>query len=108
VVSHPGATRFTTDAGHKAVSADAGDPTCEVLGHPDYRPRHPSEEHLPMDVPPGTPLPPRGRELWLLPTHVCPTVNNFDHAVVVSGGRVSGVERVTARGRHAPLEPMTN
>jgi D-serine deaminase-like pyridoxal phosphate-dependent protein len=103
VVSHPLATRFTCDAGHKTVSADAGDPTCAVVGHPEYTPRHPSEEHLPVDVPAGTRLPPRGELLWLVPMHVCPTVNNFDHAVIVSGGAVQGVERVTARGRHAPM-----
>src|ERR1043166_1598292 len=103
VVSHPTATRFTCDAGHKTVSADTGDPTCAVVGHPEYTPRHPSEEHLPMDVPPGTRLPLRDELLWLVPMHVCPTVNNFDHAVIVSGGAVHGVERVTARGRHPPM-----
>jgi D-serine deaminase-like pyridoxal phosphate-dependent protein len=103
VVSHPGPHRFCTDAGHKSVSADAGDPTCEVIGHSEYTPRHPSEEHLPVDVPPGAPLPLRGELLWLLPSHVCPTVNNFDHAVIVSGGKFQGIERVTARGRHPPI-----
>ena len=103
VVSHPGPSRFCLDSGHKSISADAGDPTCEILGHPDFTPRHPSEEHLPVDVPPGTPLPRRGQMLWLLPSHVCPTVNNFDHAVIVQGGTVQGLESVTARGRHAPL-----
>jgi len=103
VVSHPGPARFCCDAGHKAVSADAGIPTCAVLGHPEYQPRHPSEEHLPVDVPAGTPLPRRGERVLLLPSHVCPTVNNFNEAVVLAGGVVQGVERVTARGRHAPL-----
>ena len=103
VVSHPGPARFCLDAGHKSVSADAGDPTCEIIGHPEYEPRHPSEEHLPVDVPPGASLPPRGTQLLLLPSHVCPTVNNFDQAVIISGGKVLGVERVTARGRHPPL-----
>jgi D-serine deaminase-like pyridoxal phosphate-dependent protein len=103
VVSHPGPHRFCIDAGHKSVSADAGDPTCEVIGHSEYTPRHPSEEHLPVDVPAGAPLPPRGQLLWLLPSHVCPTVNNFDHAVIVAEGKFQGVERVTARCRHPPL-----
>lgn len=103
VVSHPGPSRFCCDGGHKSVSADAGDPTCEIVGQPDYIPRHPSEEHLPVDVPAGLELPPRGELLWLLPSHVCPTVNNFDHALVVAGGTLRGVERVTARGRHAPV-----
>jgi len=33
-----------------------------------------------------------------LPTHVCPTVNNFDKAVLVREGRVERVVPVTARG----------
>lgn len=103
VVSHPSAHRFCLDAGHKTVSADSGIPTCDVLGHPEFTPRHPSEEHLPVDVPPGTPLPMRSSTLWLLPSHVCPTVNNFDHAVMVADGSLQGVEPVTARGRHAPI-----
>ena len=107
VVSHPGPHRCCVDAGHKAVSADAGDPTCVVLGHPGFVPKHPSEEHLPIDLPTDASLPPRGTLLWLLPSHVCPTVNNFDHAVIVSGGALHSVERVTARGRHPPLEVMT-
>jgi D-serine deaminase-like pyridoxal phosphate-dependent protein len=34
-----------------------------------------------------------------VPRHVCPTVNNFDHALIVAAGGIIGVERVTARGR---------
>jgi D-serine deaminase-like pyridoxal phosphate-dependent protein len=102
-ISHPRPDRFCADAGHKAISADAGDPICEVIGHPEYRARHPSEEHLPFDVPAGASLPARGTLLSLLPSHVCPTVNNFDYAVIVQGGTVIGMERVTARGRHPPL-----
>lgn len=108
IISHPRPGRFCADAGHKAVSADAGDPVCEVVGHPEYTARHPSEEHLPIDVPAGAPVPPRGALLSLLPSHVCPTVNNFDYAVIVQGGKVIGMERVTARGRHPPLPGVGN
>lgn len=103
VVSHPTATRFTCDAGHKSVAADAGVPTCAVEGHPDWIPQRPSEEHLPVDVPAGTPLPPIGTQLRLIPRHVCPTVNNFDEALLVTGGLVTGMEHVTARGHEAPV-----
>ncbi|HKU27463.1 MAG TPA: alanine racemase, partial [Candidatus Sulfotelmatobacter sp.] len=34
VVSHPAKRIVTCDAGHKSVSADAGVPTCVVMGHP--------------------------------------------------------------------------
>jgi len=103
VVSRPSPGRVTCDAGHKTVSADAGVPTCAVVGRPELRPGHPSEEHLPIEVPRGAETPDLGEVLYLIPRHVCPTVNNFDHAVLVTGGRVGGVERVTARGREAPL-----
>ncbi len=103
VVSHPAPGRVTCDAGHKTVSADAGVPTCVVLGRPDLEPLNPSEEHLPISVPPGAPVPAIGDILYLVPRHVCPTVNNFDHAVLVRGGQITGVEPVAARGREAPL-----
>jgi D-serine deaminase-like pyridoxal phosphate-dependent protein len=102
VVSHPRRGRFTCDAGHKTVSADQGAPTCAILGRPDDRPAAPSEEHLPVDVPEGSPAPAIGDLLYLLPRHVCPTVNNFDDAVIVRSGRIVAIERVTARGREAP------
>ncbi len=103
VVSHPTAHRITCDAGHKAVSADAGVPTCSVLGHPEYQPNKPSEEHLPIDLPADASAPAIGDYLYLVPRHVCPTVNNFDHAMLIVDGKVAGIERVTARGREAPL-----
>jgi D-serine deaminase-like pyridoxal phosphate-dependent protein len=103
VVSHPKADYLTCDAGHKAVSADAGLPTCEVIGRPDLAPLKPSEEHLPIQVKGGT-RPEIGEALYLVPRHVCPTVNNFDDAVIVEGNRVVGVERVTARGHEAAMK----
>jgi len=107
VVSHPAPGRVTCDAGLKTVSADAGVPTCAVLGRPDLDPLKPSEEHLPIAVPEGSEPPRIGEILYLLPRHVCPTVNNFDHAVLVRDGRVVDVERVAARGREAPLPQWT-
>jgi D-serine deaminase-like pyridoxal phosphate-dependent protein len=103
IVSHPSANRVTCDAGHKTVSADAGTPTCRALGQPELLPAKPSEEHLPIDVAEGAKLPAIGEVLYLVPMHVCPTVNNFDYALIVKGGRIVAVERVTARGREIPL-----
>ncbi|HKY04389.1 MAG TPA: alanine racemase, partial [Blastocatellia bacterium] len=104
VVSHPAAGLFTCDAGHKTVSADAGVPTCAVLGHADFKPLRPSEEHLPVETGAGRDVPALGETIYLVPRHVCPTVNNFDYALIVVAGEVQSVERVTARGREAPLE----
>jgi D-serine deaminase-like pyridoxal phosphate-dependent protein len=103
VVSRPRAGIVTCDAGHKTVSADAGVPTCVVLGHPELTPLSPSEEHLPFAVTEGAKGPRPGDVLYLLPRHVCPTVNNFDCALLARRGAITGMERVSARGREAPL-----
>jgi D-serine deaminase-like pyridoxal phosphate-dependent protein len=95
VISHPTSTSITCDAGHKSVSADAGVPTCAVIERPDLKPQKPSEEHLPIE---GTNLPSIGEKLYHVPRHVCPTVNNFDRALIIVNGEVASIEPVTARG----------
>jgi D-serine deaminase-like pyridoxal phosphate-dependent protein len=105
LVSRPRAGVVTCDAGHKAVSADAGVPTCVAVGHPELTPLSPSEEHLPMAVAGNAAGPQVGEVLYLLPRHVCPTVNNFDCALLVRDGQIEAVEKVSARGREAPLLP---
>ena len=103
VVSHPRADIISCDAGHKAVSADAGVPTCVAVCHSELAPQSPSEEHLPMTIASGAVGPSVGEMIYLLPRHVCPTVNNFDCAILVENGEIVAVEKVTARGREAPL-----
>jgi D-serine deaminase-like pyridoxal phosphate-dependent protein len=103
VVSRPRPEVVTCDAGHKAVSADAGVPTCVVMGHPELTPLSPSEEHLPLAVEGSAAAPQVGDGLYLLPRHVCPTVNNFDCALLVRDGQIESLEKVSARGREAPL-----
>jgi D-serine deaminase-like pyridoxal phosphate-dependent protein len=98
VVSHPTEGTVTCDAGHKSVSADAGVPTCSVLGYEHLKPLKPSEEHLPITSESGEGLPEPGEKLYLIPRHVCPTVNNFDEALFIADGQVRSVERVAARG----------
>jgi D-serine deaminase-like pyridoxal phosphate-dependent protein len=103
VVSRPRPNIVTCDAGHKTVSADAGVPNCLVIGREDLVPLKPSEEHLPIAVPEGSQAPALGELLYLLPRHICPTVNNFDHALIVEQGKVTRLDRVAARGRENPL-----
>ncbi len=103
VISHPTSDRITCDAGAKALAADMGAPACLALGHPELTPQHLSEEHQPMLVALGATPPAIGETLYLIPRHVCPTVNNFDAALIVENGRVTGVESVTARGHEGPL-----
>jgi D-serine deaminase-like pyridoxal phosphate-dependent protein len=95
--------RFSCDAGHKSVSADAGVPTCAVLGRPGLVPAGPSEEHLPMAVSVGAVAPELGEILYLVPRHVCPTVNNFSRVLIIQDGAIAGVEVVGARGHDGPV-----
>lgn len=104
VISHPTANVVTCDGGHKSVSADSGVPTCAVLGQPDLTPGKPSEEHLPIEVAGSASAPAIGDQLYLLPKHVCPTVNNFDEAYLVVDGQIMSVEPVSARGHETRRE----
>jgi D-serine deaminase-like pyridoxal phosphate-dependent protein len=103
VVSQPSENIVTCDAGHKAVSADAGVPTCLVVGHPELTPLAPSEEHLPLSIKAGAAAPQLGDPLFLLPRHICPTVNNFDQALLIRDGVIDSAEQVSARGHESPL-----
>jgi D-serine deaminase-like pyridoxal phosphate-dependent protein len=107
VISHPRKGIITCDAGHKTLSVDAGVPNCVILGHSDFVPQRPTEEHLPIDLPLSAKVPGIGDALYLVPRHVCPTVNNFDHALLVRNGRIQTIERVSARGREEPILKMT-
>jgi D-serine deaminase-like pyridoxal phosphate-dependent protein len=103
VVSKPTANSITCDAGHKTLSVDRGVPNCVVAGHPEAQPLGPSEEHLPINIVAGGSVPALGDVLYLIPRHVCPTVNNFDYALIASEGRIVDMQKVTARGREIPL-----
>lgn len=103
VVSHPAPGLITCDAGLKSVSVDRGTPHCTVFGFPDFEPLHPSEEHLTIRVPGGVSKPEIGSILHLAPKHVCTTVNNFDHALLITNGAIVDVAPVSARGHEIPL-----
>jgi D-serine deaminase-like pyridoxal phosphate-dependent protein len=103
VVSRPAPFLITCDAGHKAISSDAGFPNCAVLGHPEFEPKHPSEEHLPIAIPKGGRVPEVGEILYLIPRHVCTTVNNFDEAMIAKNGGIVHASKIDARGRERAL-----
>jgi len=103
VVSHPAARRVTCDAGHKAVSADMGDPCACVLGHPEWVADNPSEEHLPLTITAGE-RPRRGSVLQLIPEHVCPTVNLAERAVLIESDGQWALADVAARAHEVLLD----
>jgi len=104
VVSHPVDDIVTCDAGSKSIAAEAGDPCCRVLDHPELTALKPSEEHLPLRIAPGAKAPARGEALLLIPRHVCPTVNLADEAIIIENGEVRSIEPVAARGHEVSLD----
>jgi D-serine deaminase-like pyridoxal phosphate-dependent protein len=96
VVSAPRSDRITLDAGSKSVDASVPDPCVGAVGHTDWTALRPSEEHLPLRVPPGsTPL--VGALVELLPKHVCPMVNLAERCALLDGERLLQVVPVEAR-----------
>lgn len=85
VISHPRKGWFTLDAGSKALAAESGHPMCYIMGHPEFEPLTPSEEHLPVDAR-GHKLPQRGSVQYLVPRHICPSVNLAEKAVIMDRG----------------------
>jgi D-serine deaminase-like pyridoxal phosphate-dependent protein len=103
VISHPCKGIITCDAGHKTMGVDVGVPHCLVMGSPGPVPKPPSEEHLPLAIEPDS-IPPRLESVvYLIPYHVCPTVNNFDQALFIGRAKIESVEKVCARGREMPV-----
>ncbi len=98
VVSNPAPDRVTLDAGSKGIAPDRPAPGCAVLGWPGLVPLTPSEEHLPLRLERGD-APAAGEPLWLVPEHVCTTVNLYRTALYVRSGTWVDVGEVEASGR---------
>jgi len=100
VVSTAVPRQCVIDAGSKTFSSD---PTVGVgtFGHFIGRPwtmRKMNEEHgyveLDGNAPPGV-----GEKVWVVPSHVCATVNLHDEIAYGRRGRVDGSWKVMARGK---------
>ena len=99
VVSNPREGVVTLDCGSKSIAAEAGDPAGYVIGYPELAAMSCSEEHLPCSIVKEEFRMPRGQVCFVVPEHICPTVNLADEVVVydeVSGG--IRFEKVDARG----------
>jgi len=107
-VVSPAPGRFVGDAGSKALGAERpaflhgfgalargpGD-----AGGEERAVRRLSEHHGVVEG--GGPMPKVGEVLAIVPNHVCPVVDHFDHYVVTRRGRVVDRWPVDARGRLA-------
>lgn len=99
VISRPTPELFAVDAGYKSVSADPPIPHARVLSAPGSEVIGRWEEHLLVRLPAPSAEPAVGDPAYIVPVHVCSTVNLWDEAVVVDGqGEIAGTWKIAARG----------
>jgi D-threonine aldolase len=97
VVSHPKEGFFTLDTGSKAIATDPADRGV-IADLPEAKPVFQSEEHWVWALE-SSAVPPIGKVLYILPTHICPTSALYPGVVVVKKGKRSGYWEVGARNR---------
>jgi len=89
VLSHPLPKRIIMDGGLKSLGTEFGKP--EVVGYPNLEFQAYSEEHVQWQVNAAGPLPAIGEKVWIIPSHVCTTVNHHRVCYVVEGETVVDV-----------------
>jgi D-serine deaminase-like pyridoxal phosphate-dependent protein len=102
VVSRPAPDRAVVDAGTKVLSSDRlNAPGAPVDFGAVYETGWPlvraSEEHGVVAIPTDAPIN-IGDQVRIVPNHVCPVINLFDEAIIVSQDREIDRWRVAARG----------
>jgi D-serine deaminase-like pyridoxal phosphate-dependent protein len=97
VISLPAPGRICLDMGHKSIAAEndisrraffLDDSDLQLVGQ--------SEEHGLVSAPVDHGYNP-GDVLYVLPYHICPTVNLYSHVVVVENGNAIGSWQVAAK-----------
>ena len=105
VVNRPAPDRVVVDAGAKALTSDRRGPSIlensgfgMVVGRPEAAIVSLSDEHGVLSVPDAGAYT-IGAVIRIIPNHICPCVNLYDHAFVARDGIVREVWEVSARGQ---------
>ncbi len=99
VISIPSSTRFTLDLGHKAIAADPDGVRGTILNIDDTEVDMQHEEHWAINVPDTSQIQ-IGQEVYVCPTHICPSVALHPfYYVIDSDGYYRETWEVTARNR---------
>ncbi|WP_134499796.1 D-TA family PLP-dependent enzyme [Microvirga pakistanensis] len=101
VVSRPTETRAILDTGSKSLTSDTlGLPGFgRIVEYPDASIVSLSEEHGIVDLTHSSAKPKVGELVRIIPNHVCPVTNLFDHVTFVRGDDVVDTVPVAARGK---------
>lgn len=105
VISRPAPGTFTLDLGCKGIASDPAGARGVIVGWPEAKPLFQSEEHWVFALEPDAkrPAPETGAELYVIPTHICPTTALYPEVTVVQNGRATGTWAVTARDRRLSI-----
>lgn len=101
VISCPAKGHFTLDLGYKGIASDPEGTRGIIAGMEHVRELFQSEEHWAFAMEPGYEdhCPKVGDELFVIPTHICPTSALYPSVPVVENGNICAVWDVTARNR---------
>ena len=99
-----GAGRITLDSGSKAIAPDRPARSHAIVGWPGLAPDRASEEHLVVRHASDAVVPALGELVFLIPDHVCTTVNLYRRAVLLRGGAVVGDAPIEAASHRLWLE----
>lgn len=101
VVSRPGEDTFTLDMGTKAVASDPPAERGEIVGMEYAKTVLQNEEHWVVKVPQEhvADIPKIGSEVFVIPTHVCPTSALYPEVLAVEDKKLIGRWPVEARNR---------
>lgn len=101
VISNPCEGTFSLDLGYKGIAADPAGIRGQLLGIENYEEMFQSEEHWTFRMKSGheDECPKVGEELFVIPTHICPTSALYPSVIVVANSEIVGEWEVTARNR---------
>ena len=107
VISLPSPDRAIIDAGSKSLAANCSSDCFPsiVEGHGLIKNKKGiilkefSEEHGVLEIRPGSSKINIGEKIDIIPNHICPVVNLFDEAFIVSQNKLVGVWPISARGK---------
>ena len=101
VISHPAPGYFTLDCGTKAMSQDTRSTNGLLLGVEHAEPIGQNEEHWIFRMEEGfeEDRPPIGKEIFVMPAHICPNMMFYPEAFVVEGHKLVDTWKIAARDR---------
>lgn len=100
VISKPTDNRICTDMGHKSIAAENEmGSRAYFLNVSDLKLVGQSEEHGVVEITGKDAGLEPGTVLYVLPFHICPTVNLHDHIITIENHHITGKWRVVARDR---------